>query len=137
MRRPRIVGVDFGRVRVGLAVSDPLIVFAQPLGAFSPTFALAELEQIHLRDGIEKLVLGWPFELDGSEGPAIEAVRTFESRLRKAFPDLEIIRWDERFTSKEATNTIIASGVKKSKRREKGIVDAVAAAIILQGYLDR
>jgi len=137
MRRPRIVGVDFGRIRVGLAISDPLVVFAQPLGAWSPTIALAELEQIHLRDGIEKLVLGWPFELDGSEGPAIEAVRAYESRLRKAFPDLEIIRSDERFTSREATETILASGVRKKKRREKGIVDAVAAAIILQSYLDQ
>ena len=137
MGRPRIIGVDFGRVRVGLAASDPLNIFAQPLGAFSQTSALAELEQILHRDGIEKLVLGWPYELDGSEGQAIEAVRVYESRLRSAFPDVEIIRWDERFTSKEATETIIASGARKRKRREKGIVDAVAAAIILQSYLDQ
>ncbi len=137
MERPRIVGVDFGRVRVGLAVSDPLALFAQPLGAFSPKSALAELEQIHARDGIEKLVLGWPFELDGSEGQAVEAVRGFESRLRKAFPSIQIVRCDERFTSKEATETIVASGAKKRKRRKRGVIDAVAAAIILQSYLDQ
>jgi len=122
---------------VGIAVSDPLSLFAQPLGAFSPKNALAKLEQIRGGEGIEKLVLGWPYELDGNEGPAVDAVRSFESRLMKTLPGIEIIRWDERFSSKEATETIVASGARKSKRREKGVVDAVAAAIILQSYLDQ
>ena len=137
MKRPRVIGVDFGRARVGIAVSDPLMLFAQPLGAFSPKNALAQLEQIRGQEGIEKLVLGWPYELDGHEGPAVDAVRSFESRLLKAFPGIEIVRWDERFSSKEATEAIVASGARKSKRREKGVVDAVAAAIILQSYLDQ
>lgn len=137
MKQPRIVGVDFGTARVGIAVSDPLLLFAQPLGAFSPKIALSELELIQRRDGIGKIILGWPFELDGGEGKAVDAVRSYESRLLKAFPGLEIIRWDERFSSKEAVETIVASGAKKNKRREKGVVDAVAAAIILQSYLDQ
>jgi putative Holliday junction resolvase len=137
MGRPRIVGVDFGLARVGLAVSDPLAVFAQPHGAFSPKSALAELEQIHQEDGIDTLVLGWPLELDGLEGPATDMVRAYEVRLRKTFPEIEIVRCDERFSSAEATETIVASGAKKKKRQEKGVVDAVAAAIILQRYLDQ
>lgn len=136
MGQPRIVGVDYGQVRVGLAVADPLSLFAQPLGAFSPESAVAELEQIRARDGIGKVVLGWPLELDGTEGESVQAVRAFEKRLKKALPGVEVERWDERLSSREAASAMVASGARKSKRREKGNIDAVAAAIILQSYLD-
>jgi len=137
MGRSRVVGIDFGLARVGLAVADPLGVFAQPIGAFSPESAIAELEQLHGRDGIGTVVLGWPLKLDGTESEIIGDVKTFERRLQKSFPDVEIVRWDERFSSKEAEETILASGARKKKRRQKGNIDAVAAAIILQSYLDQ
>jgi putative Holliday junction resolvase len=136
MGRPRIVGVDYGSVRVGLAMSDPMKMFAQPVGTFSPTAAIETLEQIQTHDGIDLIVLGWPIELDGTEGSAVEAVRKFEKRLKKRLAGVSVVRWDERMTSKEAQRTILASGARKKKRRQKGNVDAVAAAIILQGYLD-
>jgi putative Holliday junction resolvase len=137
MNRPRIVGVDFGRARVGLAVSDPLLHFAQPLDAFPPAEAIRQLEQINGREGISKVILGWPLQLDGSEGEAVEQTKAFETRVRKRLPDVEIVRWDERFSSKEAAAALLASGAKKSVRRKKENVDAMAAAIILQTYLDQ
>ena len=137
MGQERIVAIDYGHVRVGLAVSDPLSIFAQPLGAYAPKEAITELELIAADQGITKIVLGWPLELDGREGASVDAVKAFERRLRRSFPDIDIIRWDERFSSKEAEEVIAASGARRSKRQEKGNVDAVAAAIILQSYLDQ
>ena len=112
-------------------------MFAQPAGAFSPAHALVELEQIDKTEGISKVVLGWPLELDGSEGPAVEAVIGFEKRLRRTLPDVQIVRWDERFSSKEAGQALVASGARKKTRQTKGNIDAMAAAIILQSYLDQ
>jgi putative Holliday junction resolvase len=137
MLRARIVGVDFGRARVGIALSDPLSKFAQPVGAFSPNQALEEIEKIRTRDGIATIVLGWPLELDGSEGESTQAVAAYQKRLEKTFPGLDIVRWDERLSSREAKRVIAASGLRKSRRREKSNVDAVAAAIILQSFLDQ
>ena len=137
MGQARIVAIDYGRARVGLAVSDPLSIFAQPTGAYPPKQVLSELEQIAEDDGITLIVLGWPYELDGTEGQSVEAVKAFEKRLKTTLPDVKIVRWDERFTSKEAERAIIASGASRKKRREKGNVDSVAAAILLQSYLDQ
>lgn len=137
MRRARVVGVDFGRVRIGIAVSDPLTTFAQPVGAFPAQQAIEQLEQIRFRDGIATIVLGWPLQLDGTEGESARQVAEFEEKLRNVFPGIEIVRWDERLSSLEARRAILASGAKRRQRRIKGNVDAVAAAIILQSYLDQ
>jgi putative Holliday junction resolvase len=136
MRRARIVGVDYGRARVGIALSDPLGMFAQPVGTFSPADALEQIERIRAREGVRLVVLGWPIGLDGSTGPATDDVAAYETRLRKSFPGLEIVRWDERLSSREAGRVVADSGIKRSRRRQKGNIDTVAAAIILQSYLD-
>lgn len=132
----RIVGVDFGARRTGIAVSDPLRLFAHPRGTFSPREALAELQRINATDGIELIVLGWPLAPDGEEGPAVERVRAYEREIRLALPAVTIMRWDERYTSAEAKELLIAAGVPKKRRSEKGRVDAAAAAVILQSYID-
>lgn len=134
--RARIVGVDYGEQRVGLAIADPFRLFAQAHGTFSPHDALNELSRIHETAGVEILVIGWPLEKDGSEGPAVDRVRGYLKRLRRVLPDTELVRWDERFSSKRAARILVEAGVRKSARRTKGRLDQASAALILQEYLD-
>ena len=134
--RGRIVGIDFGLKRTGLAVADPLRMFARILGTYSPEESLVVLEQLDKTEGIDLLVLGWPLTPEGDEGAAVDRVRVYERRLRKALPNVPLERWDERNTSIEARELMIEAGVRKKRRSEKGRVDAEAAAVILQSYLD-
>ena len=121
----RILAIDYGRKRTGLAVTDPLQLIA---GA---------LDTIPTENGVETVVVGLPRQMDGSFSESYTYIRPFVGHLQKEFPTLKIEMFDERFTSKIAQHAILESGVKKSRRREdKGLVDRVSAAIILQGYLD-
>ncbi len=132
---PRIVGVDYGSKRTGLAVADPLGLFARPLGTFAPGHATVELVKLDAREGVAVIALGWPFEPDGAEGEAVERVRSFEGRLRKALPQTEIVRVDERYSSTHAVSQLRQAGASRRVRREKGLVDAAAACVILEDYL--
>ncbi len=119
-----------------MALADPLAMFAQPHGTFAPDDAVAEVQRIHGDTGIEAIVIGWPLEPDGGEGVAVRRVVPFFNRLRKLFPDTEIIQWDERYSSSKAMDSLVEAGVPKGRRRDKGRLDRAAAAIILQEYLD-
>ena len=130
--RPRIVSVDYGTRRVGLSIADPLRMFAQPLETCSPASAIDKLVAIHQKEGIEVIVIGWPLEEDGSEGCATRRVSEYIRRLLDRMPDVDIVRWDERYTSEEAK--IMLRG--RSYRGKRGMLDQVAAGIILQEYLD-
>jgi putative Holliday junction resolvase len=134
--RPRIVAVDYGTKRVGLAVADPLRLFAQPFGTYPPDEAVDRLRTLHRDEGIETLVVGWPLMHDGEEGAATERVRPYFNRLRNAFPGVALVAWDERFSSARAKEAIRAAGAGRKARRDKGRVDRAAAAVILQEYLD-
>ncbi|MEP0545507.1 MAG: Holliday junction resolvase RuvX [Rhodothermales bacterium] len=134
--RPRIVAVDYGTKRVGLAMADPLRLFAQPLGTYPPDEAVERLRTLHRDEGIEALVVGWPLMADGEEGAATERVRPYFNRLRNAFPGVALVAWDERFSSARAKEAIRAAGAGRKARRDKGRVDRAAAAVILQEYLD-
>jgi len=134
--QPRIVAVDYGTKRVGLAVADPLRLFAQPLGTYPPDEAVEQLRQLHRTDGLETLVVGWPYTPDGEEGAAVARVRPFFNRLRNAFPGVELVAWDERFSSARAKEAIRAAGAGRKARRDRARVDRAAAAVILQEYLD-
>jgi putative Holliday junction resolvase len=134
--QPRIAAVDYGTKRVGLAVADPLRLFAQPLGTYPPDDAVEQLRALHRTDGLEALVVGWPLTPEGEEGAAVERVRPFFNRLRNAFPGVDLVAWDERFSSARAKEAIRAAGAGRKARRDKGRVDRAAAAIILQEYLD-
>ena len=131
----RIVGVDYGSKRTGIAVADPLGLFARPLGTFAPGRAMAELVKLDAREGVAMIALGWPFEPDGAEGEAVERVRSFEGRLRKALPHADIVRVDERYSSAHASSQLHEAGASRRVRREKGLVDAAAACVILEDYL--
>jgi putative Holliday junction resolvase len=134
--QPRIVAVDYGTKRVGLAVADPLRMFAQPLGTYPPDDAVERLRTLHRAEGLEALVVGWPLTPEGEEGKAVARVRPFFNRLRNAFPGVDLIAWDERFSSSRAKEAIRAAGAGRKARRDRARVDRAAAAIILQEYLD-
>lgn len=131
-QRPRIVGVDYGTKRIGVAVADPLRMFAQPHGAFTPKGAVEALRRIEKTDGLATVVIGWPLTESGEEGAATERVAQYVRRLSNAFPEAKIVRRDERHTSEMARDVFRETG----GRVEKGHVDAAAAALILQDYLD-
>jgi len=133
---PRVVGVDVGTKRIGIARSDPLHVFSQVHGTFAPSEALEELENMHTDDGIAVLVVGWPLSLDGEENEATEFVDAFIEELRDVVPDVDVVRQDERFSSEIAIGALREAGVRQPGRHDKGRVDAAAAAVILQDYLD-
>jgi putative Holliday junction resolvase len=134
--RLRIAAVDYGTRRVGLAVTDPLGLFAQPLGAFTPEEAVAVLRRLHADDGLEAVVVGWPLQEDGAEGKATRRVEPFVGRLRNALPGVAVVKQDERYTSARAAEALVAAGVRKKARRQKGRLDAAAATFILQDYLE-
>ena len=135
-RTRRVVGVDYGTKRVGLAVADPLRLFAQPQGTYPPEQAVRVLRRLHETDGIEAVVVGWPLTPDGEEGAATQLVQPFINRLKNVLRDVVIVKWDERYTSEAAREVLLRTGIGRKARREKGRVDAVAAALILQEYLD-
>ena len=130
--RPRIVSVDYGTRRVGLSIADPLRMFAQPLDTYSPESAIEKLVAIHQNEKIEVIVIGWPLEEDGSEGCATRRVNEYILRLLNRMPDVDVVRWDERYTSEEAKTMLRG----RSHQGKRGLVDQVAAGIILQEYLD-
>lgn len=133
----RILAVDVGDVRCGLAQSDPLGVFASPIGSFDPVSTLDRIADIRQRDTVRTVVVGWPVSLGGHEGEATRRSERFIARLIARFPDIQAIPLDERLTSIMAQRTILDSGVSKKRRQEKGLVDAVAATHLLQSYLDQ
>lgn len=132
----RLVGIDVGKKRVGIAQTDLLKTIASPVGTFSPEEALSEIQKITENASVEKFVVGWPLSLKGEEGSATQMVNNFIKKLRHSFPNIDIARVDERYTSNQARSLMIEAGVPQKKRREKGRVDRIAAAIILQNYLD-
>lgn len=136
---PRIVAVDYGTKRVGLAVADPTRLFAHPMGAFTQRGAVEQLKRLHAAHGIDTVVVGWPLTLEGEEGVATERVQQYVNRLRNALPDtVRIVKRDERFTSEMAKDALRDAGARRTGRPEedRGRVDAAAAALILQDYLD-
>lgn len=128
--------MDYGKRRVGIAIADPLRLFAQPYGTFDPTGAVEALRRLHAEQGIETLVVGWPLTPEGEEGETSRLVQEYINRLRNAIPGIDIVKWDERFSSQRARAAILEAGVRRKGRRDRGRVDAAAAAVVLQEYLD-
>ena len=112
-------------------------LFAQPFGTFSPHEAVTQLQQLHAREGIAIVVVGWPLTEDGKEGKATQRVQQYINRLRNALAGVEVTKWDERYTS-EMAKAQLSGGIRRRKHpAEKGRVDAAAAGIMLQEYLDQ
>ena len=133
----RILAIDYGRKRTGLAVSDPLKLIGGAL-ATVPTSTLADyiLDYIS-KEEVETIVIGEPRQLNGEFSESMRYIQPFVNRLRKLLPDtISIVMHDERFTSTIAQRSMIDGGMKKSDRRDKSRVDSVAATLILTSYLD-
>ena len=133
----RIIGIDYGRARVGVAVSDPLCIFASPLETVPSAKIIEYLQNYARTETIVRFVVGYPLNLDGRPAQAAPDVDRFLEVLKKAFPDIPVSLEDERFTSVLAHRAMIDGGMKKSDRRDKKQVDRISAAIILQSYLDK
>ena len=133
----RIIGIDFGRKRTGLAASDPLMVFASALDTVHSANIIDYLQKYSQNETIIRFVVGYPMNLDGAPSEAARDVDAFLNLLKKKFPDIPVTLEDERFTSVLAHRAMIDGGMKKSDRRNKASVDKISAAIILQSYLDK
>lgn len=128
---------DFGSKRLGIAVTDPLQIFATALTTIHPKDVVAYIQKYLLTETVETFVVGEPKQMDGTASQIAQQVKGFVTILKKHFPNVPVVMMDERFTSKMASATIAQSGLKKTDRQKKELVDSVAATIILQSYLEK
>ena len=133
----RIVGIDYGRKRVGVAASDPLGIFASALDTVHSAKIIDYLKKYAETETVTRFVVGWPVNMDGRPSEAQKDVEVFLKQLAKAFPGIPVEKEDERFTSVLAHRAMIDGGMKYSDRRNKESVDRISAAIILQSWMDR
>ena len=133
----RILSIDYGKKRTGLAVTDPLQIIAGGLSTIETKDLFDFLSVYVVREGVERIVIGKPTQPNGQPSENLVRVKNFVNRWRKACPEVPIEYYDERFTSVLAHRAILEGGVKKKTRREnKGLVDEVSATIILQDYMN-
>lgn len=133
----RIIGIDYGSKRVGLAVTDPLKIIATALTTVASHEVMSYLKAYVQKEAVETIVVGEATDLNDNPTHSTALIQDFVKGLKKAFPDIKIETEDERFSSKIAFQGMIDSGMKKSKRREKGTLDKLSAVVILQSYLER
>ena len=132
----RILAIDFGRKRTGLAVTDILRITANPLLTIETKDLLAWLADYFAKEKVDEVVVGHPTQMDGSDSESMNYIRPFIGNFKKQFPEMPITMYDERFTSVLAHRAMLAGGMKKKNRQDKAVVDKIAACIILEGYLD-
>jgi len=132
----RILAIDYGTKRIGLAVTDPLQIFASPLNTVSPK-EFDNFISNYLKTGeVEAFVIGYPVQMNNQPSESVKYINPFIKKLKKAFPEKHIYLVDERFSSQMALRTMIDGGVKKRDRQDKSMVDKISASIILQSFLD-
>lgn len=131
----RLIGIDVGQKRVGLARTDPMQLFPSAIGTFTPKESLLHIEEECLAGQVAGLVVGWPQRDQDEPSDAMKMVERYIKKLHARFPSLPVYKVDEYLSSQEAMQVMIESGVPKHKRREKGRVDQVAASLILERYL--
>lgn len=131
----RILAIDYGTKRVGLAVTDPLQMIANGLDTIHSKDVIAFLKDYIARENVDCIVVGEPKRLNNEAAQAEVHIAPFVKKLKKEFPQVPVERFDERFTSKMAFQAMIDGGLKKKDRQDKGMVDKVSATIILQSYM--
>ncbi|HOP00160.1 MAG TPA: Holliday junction resolvase RuvX [Bacteroidales bacterium] len=132
----RILGIDYGKKRVGVAVSDPLQIFASPLKTVNVQEFEAFLNDYLLTEQVEAFVIGYPVRLNNQPSESVKYIDPFIARLRKKFPQQQLHLVDERFTTSIAKQSMIDGGMKKKDRQNRFIADMISASIILQSFLD-
>lgn len=131
----RIVAIDFGLKRTGLAMTDESNIIASPLTTVNSSELMSFLKELNEKNNIDTFVLGEPKRMNNEDTHITENVRLLKQALEKEFPDMKVVLFDERFTSKMAFQSMIDSGMKKKQRQEKGTIDMISATIILQEYM--
>ena len=132
----RILSIDYGRKRTGLAVTDPLQLIANGLTTV-PTASVVDFVVDYVRrETVERIIVGWPRQTNGQDSENASRIKPFVQRLKKLLPDIPVEFYDERFTSVLAHQTMLEGGLKKKDRQNKALVDEISATIILQGWLE-
>jgi putative Holliday junction resolvase len=134
---PRIVAIDYGIKRTGIAVTDELQIIASGLTTIPSETVIAFLKDYFTKESVTKVLIGEPKQMNGQPSESTPVIEKFVADFTQAFPDMKIERVDERFTSKMAFQTMIDSGLSKKQRQNKALVDEIAATILLQDYLSR
>jgi len=134
---PRILAIDYGLKRTGLAVTDPLQIIANGLTTVESPRLINFLKEYFKKEEVEMIIVGEPKNWDDTDTHATPLVKKIVERLKKEFPKIPITMVDERFTSKMASRAMIDMGMKKKQRRNKALIDEIAATIMLQEYLER
>lgn len=132
----RIIAIDYGRKRVGLAVTDPMQIIANGLDTVAAKDVLDYLEKYMKTEEVELIVVGYPKQLNNEDSESMKYLKPFLGQLKKRFPDMPLEMVDERFTSKLAFQSMIDGGMKKKQRQNKAMIDKVSATIILQSYME-
>ena len=132
----RVLSIDYGKKRTGIAVTDSLQIIANGLVTVATPDLMTFLLQYVVKESVEEIVIGYPMQPNGAPSENLQRVEQFVKRWRKLQPTIPIVYYDERYTSELAHRAIIESGIKKKVRREnKGLVDEISATILLQDYL--
>lgn len=132
----RILAIDYGTRRTGIAVSDPLRIIAGALTTVETRQLEKFLADYFSKNDVDTIVLGKPVQMNGSPSETMRYVEPLAARLRRTYPDKDVVLYDERFTSVLAHRTMIESGMGRMARRDKAVVDRISAAIILQSYME-
>lgn len=132
----RILAIDYGTKRVGVAVTDPLGIIAGALATVDTPRIFDFLSEYLTVNDCNRLVIGYPLTLRNEPAEVTREIDRFIERFASLYPYIEVIKYDERFTSKLAFDTILASGIGRRKRRDKAVIDRISATIILQSYLE-
>lgn len=132
----RILAIDYGQKRTGVAVTDELQIIATSLGTVATKDIWRFLKEYNQKEKLDAIVVGEPRDMQNRPSDSSRFVEPFVNKLRKNFPDLKIERFDERFTSKMAHQAMIDGGLRKQKRQNKALVDSISATLILQSYLE-
>ena len=133
----RLIGIDYGKKRVGLSVTDPLGIFASPLATVSPGDFQDFISEYMKSGAIDAFVVGYPVKMNNEPSESVKYIDPFIKKLKKTFPGKPVYLVDERFTSQMAQRAMIDGGVKKINRQDKSMVDKISASIILQSFLDK
>jgi len=134
---PRILAIDYGFKRTGIAVTDELQIIASGLTTIPSETTLAFLKDYFSKENVSKVLIGEPKQMDGTDSESAPIIEKFVTEFKNAFPEIPVVRVDERFTSKMAFQTMIDSGMKKKQRQNKALLDEISATIMLQDYLTR
>ncbi len=132
----RILAIDYGRKRVGIAVTDELQMIANALTTIHPDKLIGFLKKYASEEKLDCIVVGEPKDMRYEVSEAEQYIKPFLKKLKREMPDMKVVRVDERFTSKIASQTVLEAGLKKKDRRNKALLDSISATIILQSYLE-